>query len=1149
MNPGGSSHQDDPTVLTGRSTRVPPPRPPAAPPVSSYGSRLPEIPGYELLGELGRGGMGVVYKARQLGVDRLVAIKMIIAGAAADEQEIARFRQEAEAVGRLAHPNIIAIYDVGEFEGRPYFALEFVDGGSLDKKTAGVAQDARWAAAIVEVIARGMHAAHVGGIIHRDLKPANILMTSAGVPKIADFGLAKKADSRSDLTGTQATMGTPQYMSPEQADGKSRNVGPAADIWSMGAILYALLTGRPPFVGKSAMHTLMLVAGEEPAQPRRINPRVPRDLETICLKCLQKDPTRRYRTAYELADDLRAFLLDQPIKARPVGPLERAVKWARRRPTAAALVGVSVLAGAVLTALALGLARANSDLAGTAAELRRNQAAVERANAEIRAEKTRADQRAIDAESARAEAVEQRRLAEERSAEAEAARTRLTRQTGALHCRSGRVDRGMAWLAAALQSPGAADPDERAALRALLGGWRASLVRLTASHHDDDAVAAVFPAPDGSVWIARRDAKEMRIFDGRGRKVAELPEHPRDVTCAALSPDRRLLATGCKDQRIRLFEMPSGRPLPAKMSHKRQAVGFELDCRISVLAFSRDGRRLISGSEGNMARIWSVPDGAPVGEPLLHHAVIGSPTIKVAAFSPDGRTVVTGSEDGTARLWDAATGRPLGDPIRHDGDATISAMAFSPDGRVLFTGGQSRHIRLWDAATGAALGKLPLPLNAEAVALSPDGRVLAVAGVNGSVWLWENAGAGGGSSSKPDFRRWREFAAHQGSAEGVVFAADGRSLWTWGRDKTARRWGLDGSAAAPVRTTPAAGEAQAVHSLAWSPDGRTLAAGCDYGRVRLWNTADARPAREPLSLGATVPTHEVGWSADGRILMGVAGNAPVRFWGPDGRPAAEPILIDKRSGAKAAAAALSPDGRRLLGATGNDVHVYDLAGGGRGEAFSPKHPARVTAAAWSPDGRTAATACKDNSVRLWDAETGRPIAEPLLHGGRVSSLAFSGDGRRLVTGCDDGRAYVWDMAGKPVCEPLEHDAPVAAVAVARDGHRAVTGDNQGVVRVWDIGVGQPLGEGFIHPGGINAVALRPDGLMAATAGADGIVRFWNLPAAAPDDPVRIRVWVAAQTGLELEGDREVRLSSDRRRERLEELRNLGDPFAGPGRSE
>jgi tetratricopeptide (TPR) repeat protein/tRNA A-37 threonylcarbamoyl transferase component Bud32 len=317
--------------------------------LSQPGGPRPEVAGYEILGELGRGGMGVVYKARQPGLNRDVALKMVLRAGHVGAAELARFRMEAEAVAQLQHPNIVQVYEVGEQDGCPFFSLEFVEGETLADRIQSTPQPPRFAAAMTLDLARAMEQAHRRGIIHRDLKPANVLLTADGTPKITDFGLAKRyAEDDAGQTRTGAIMGTPSYMAPEQAKGQTKDTGPAADIYSLGAILYDLLAGRPPFRGVTILDTLQQVRTLEPVPPRRLDATVPRDLETICLKCLEKEPAKRYATAGELAEDLRRFLADEPIHARPTPWWERCLKWARRRPATAALIAVSTLAAVSL---------------------------------------------------------------------------------------------------------------------------------------------------------------------------------------------------------------------------------------------------------------------------------------------------------------------------------------------------------------------------------------------------------------------------------------------------------------------------------------------------------------------------------------------------------------------------------------------------------------------------------------------------------------------------------------------------------------------------------------------------------------------------------------------------------------------------------
>jgi eukaryotic-like serine/threonine-protein kinase len=304
---------------------------------------LPRICGYDVQGVLGHGGMGVVYKAWHLGLNRAVALKMLLAGPYARPEELERFLREAEAVAGLRHANIVQVYDVGDLDGRPYFTMELIEGGSLAQQVAGTPQPAVQAAALVATVAEAIHVAHQRGIIHRDLTPANILLTADGTPKITDFGLARRLEDRGGLTLSGAAVGTPSYMAPEQAQGRKDAIGPGVDGYALGAILYELLTGRPPFRGETAAETVLQVIFQEPVSPSRLNAKVPRDLETICLKCLQKSPARRYACAQDLADDLHRYLDGKPVLARPVGLSERTFKWARRHPTRTALLAASLL--------------------------------------------------------------------------------------------------------------------------------------------------------------------------------------------------------------------------------------------------------------------------------------------------------------------------------------------------------------------------------------------------------------------------------------------------------------------------------------------------------------------------------------------------------------------------------------------------------------------------------------------------------------------------------------------------------------------------------------------------------------------------------------------------------------------------------------
>jgi hypothetical protein len=546
---------------------------------------LPKIPGYEILQELSHGGMGVVYKARQLGLDRVVALKMILAGAAAGPDLRTRFRTEGEAVARLQHPNSVQVFDVGEFDGLPYFSMEFCPGGNLLKKLAGTPLPPEEAAALAEVLARGVSAAHAAGVVHRDLKPANILLDAAGTPKITDFGLATKLDEAT-AGETGVLLGTPNYMAPEQAEAKGRAVGPLADVYSLGAILYECLTGRPPFVAANRLEVLVQVVVEEPVPPRRLNPTVPLDLYTVTRKCLEKKPADRYSGAGALADDLRRFLAGEPVRARPVSRVERGWRWAGRNRAVAGLL-------AALAVAALGWLGGGGWFTWRLDAARR--AAEENARQELRA---------------REQADRDRHEAEQSLYYSQIGRAESSVQAGE--------------IAAAEQALDATRPDLR--------GWEYGYLRRSASgtllvlHGHTESVQTASLSPDGGRIVTASYDGTARIWDCRtGAERVVLRGHTWLVTGASFSPDGGRIVTASQDMTARIRDARAG----ADFHTLHGSTG-----GVAVASFSPDGARIVTRTAFGDGLVWDAVTGQLRPDEIPEKGPPGSST------SPDGASQV-----------------------------------------------------------------------------------------------------------------------------------------------------------------------------------------------------------------------------------------------------------------------------------------------------------------------------------------------------------------------------------------------------------------------------------------------------------------------------------------------------------------------------
>jgi eukaryotic-like serine/threonine-protein kinase len=1096
------------------------------------------IPGYRIEDPqpLGSGGMGVVYRATQTALNREVALKMLLGGLFASPTLRARFLVEAESAAALEHPHIVRVFEFGEVGGYPYLAMEFVPGGTLSArlKATGPLPPAD-AAELVAKLAGAVAHAHSRGVVHRDIKSPNVLLTTEGEPRLTDFGLAKVGRMARDLSVTGQVLGTPGYMPPEQAAGKVREVGTAADVYGLGAVLYDVLTGRPPFQGDSAAVTLQKVLTEEPQRPRALNPSVPRDLETICLKCLKKDPARRYGSAAEFGADLCAYLDGRPIAARPTTGAERTWKWVRRNP---------VVAGS-------GLAVAGSLLLGTTVSyLYYLDARTQGALATNRAADAKRDAEFAQGETARAEAAATA-LADQLK------ETRRVLDLSKLREAQAAFDRTLARRARDTLAEIA--PENRCGVWGILARrFEGSLFTL---YGHTNGVSSVAVSADGSRIVTGSSDHTARVWDARtGQPLLVLDGHKAPVTSVAVSADGSRIVTGSQDHTARvwdartgrfLFELAlhggsvgvsvavsadgsrivtaaadindvlrkdytarvwdgTGKELLVLQGHERavnrvilSADGSRVvtgagdsvrvwDARtgrslvelkgrlggVNSVALSPDGSRIVTGSGGPEARVWDTRTGQVLFE-LKGHA--GSERflshVRDVAYSPDGSRIVTGADDTTARVWDARTGQFLFELKGHEG--SVSAVAFTPDGTRVVTGSGDQTARVWDAKTGQPALELDGPGQTIGLALSADGTRVVTGSEDGTAQVWDAAtGALCFELKGPMVCR-------------VAVSADGSRIVTgalgFGRDPGAPEPTAqvrDGRTGNVLFELP--GHTHGVGSVGISADGSRVVTLSRAGRARVW---DGKTGIVLFELkGQKGSVSGVTISADGSRIVTVSADAGPRVW--DGHTGQVLRDLEGREG-EGDQVALSADGSRAVALFGGAARVWDTRTG-TPVVDLKGHAGGVSCAAWNGDGTLIVTGSEDGTARVWDVRTGQPLLELKGTGPDVTHVAISADGSRIVVGSGYGNTRVWDARpGRPLLELNGHAGDVTAVAVSADGSRVVSGSDDQTARVWDARTGQFLYELTGHTAAVSCAAVSADGTLIVTGAHDGTVRVWN----------------------------------------------------------
>jgi WD40 repeat protein len=1083
---------------------------------------------YELLEEVAHGGMGVVFRARQLSLNRIVALKMILAGRLATEREVQRFRAEAEAVAKLRHPNIVAIHEVGVHEGQHYFSMDLVQGRNLASLVREHPLPPATAARYVQAIAEAIQHAHQQGVLHRDLKPSNVLVDETDQPRITDFGLAKIFKTDSDITVSGQVLGSPNFMPPEQAAGRNEEVGPQSDLYSLGAILYHLLTGRPPFVAQTVQATLAKVLQSEPLAPRALNEAVPRNLETICLKCLEKDPRRRYRTAQELADELGRFLRGEPILARPASPPEKLWRWCRRNPALSASLGAALF---LLVAIALGSALAAWRIAQA-----RDAEKVQRQLADARAVETRE-------ELARLKVAEGWRLVEQGGwfealtpfVEALALEAGDTKREAAHRARiafllqNGPQLRRM-WFPGGPLTRVELSPDGQRVLTATasLGGHTGEAIAqvwdlrtgqpLTPPMRHGGRINFACFSPDGTRIATASEDRTARVWDAAtGLPLGPPLPHTVGVVHAAFSPDSQRLATCTPAWPVDTNGyVLVWNPMSSVAEFTNKTYGMD----VQLVLFAKDSQRLWFGCKSYLANLLDLKTEesvAAVPDCWCAHAM---------AYGPDGTKLLVAGRFGLrgrpgARVFDARTWWKALTPLLPHSDGVALAATFDPTGGLIATGGEDHTVRLWDAVTGQALTP-PLKHEGPVVSLvfSPDGQHLLSASRDGTARVWD---VETGLPAHPPL-------THDGPVCNAWFTRDARQVITGSEDGAVRLWDL--SPRAPTeRVLLARGQ---VRCARFSPDGRWIVLGDSAGTVELRDALTGEPAAPPMNHSSALKV--IKFTLDGRRLLTYCDDESVRVWdltqspskllwqsgsfvpdiSTDGKRVAVPHLerigriCDGETGepltpnlcewltnsamGTSSSAHFSRDNRWLGFADEyGRVSIWDPTTLRPGPQFLA-HAAYVNGIWFSPDSRVFATVSDDNTARIWDTTTGAARSQLLRHVAPVRTAAFSPDGHLLVTGSDDGTARLWaSPSGQPLGQPLVHSGAIKEVCFSADGSRVGTASSDGTARAWDARTGEAMSPPLVHAGRVRTVEFSPDGRWLLTAGDDQTARLWSLP--------------------------------------------------------
>lgn len=1005
-------------------------------------STLPQIPGYTILELIGRGGMGVVYKARHEKLNRLVALKMIAAGANATEDQLERFNTEARAVAQIQHPNIVQIHEIGTHDDLPYFSLEFVEGGSLAQQTNGIPQPPDKAAELVMILAKAMAVAHRLDIVHRDLKPANVLLDKEGQPKITDFGLAKLVEEDTGATQEGTILGSPGYMPPEQASGDLKAVDHLSDIYSLGAVLYEMLTGKPPFQGTSTPEILEQVRQKEPTPLTQLQPTVPVDVETICLKCLQKDKRKRYESAQALADDLGRFFNREPIYARPISSMERLWRWCKRHPQKA-IAAISILIAAAFGGFAVYYnIRASHDRDSMLQATR---------NADLQRAKTEMATKA-------ASAAKKEELSERHRKELSLYFKNILRAK--TEWEENHTNQAEAIL------DGCKPEFRQFEWYYLKYLCRSDLLTLVGTQEPFSIVAF---HPENDLIAISGHAGIIRIYDGTSGKEKASLCHGSRVSSIAFRSDGQYLASGGKDGIVCVWDLASGKKVGSFHSHSHPI--------LAIAFLPKEGKQILSVDASEM-KAWDVHSGK---ESFSLKGQFSDPL----RVSPDGKWVATlANNRRDVFILDADTWK-IRQSWRHRNEVADMEFGKNETNLIIATnaGKAARaEISIWDIGKGKRLSTIAQrDLGFLAIDVSLKGTKIVAGEPDSLLSVWDTA--------DQSHLIWR---GHRSPVTHVAINADGTRMYSRERKGIIKVWGASSEQGSHISP----GSLNRAWCVAVHPSGKFIAWAGDSQTIHLWNPLSGKSRQIEKAHQDVIS--DLDFSPNGKVLVSVGKDQTIRVWDTQ---LYQSIQNPQRSTKKITGVALSPNGEWIT-SWGRGEHVtirHFLRNGTHSPIVIslPKGKA-VQDVAFTPTGNIVAIAY-GNEIILWDFKEMTTSKTLRGHEKLVRSIDINAEGTLLFSTSTDHTVRMWDLkSGNERWKKDGHkDAYPECVAFDPEGRRGASGDRKGYVRIWDIETGQETLSFQAHKGRVRDLQFSPKSDFLVTVGEDGKARVWPSPRVQP----------------------------------------------------